>query len=123
MQRAGTNRPQGPTYRNEFAEIDRRENLIDRDENGKEFPSGEDRAFCIRVLENYDAPSYDLRRPSIKAWRDGLLDTERAKFNHPKCVWERYWSDTEPMAKKKAKRIARETRETKPYPVADLAAD
>jgi hypothetical protein len=122
MQRARTNQPQGPSYRKEFAEIDRRENLIDRDENGKEFPSGEERALCIRVLENYDAPSYDPRRPSLKAWRDGLLDTERAKFNHPKRVWERYWSDTEPQEEKAAKRIARETK-AKVDQMTDLIAD
>jgi hypothetical protein len=35
MERAGTNRPQGPPYQKAFAEIDRRENLIDRDEKGR----------------------------------------------------------------------------------------
>lgn len=122
MQRAGTNQPQGAAYQKEFAEIDRRENLIDRDENGKEFPTGEDRSYCIRVLENYDAPSYDPRRESIKAWRDGLLDTERAKVNHPKRVWDKYWRDTEPQEEKAARRVARETK-AKVDQMADLIAD
>jgi hypothetical protein len=29
--------------------------------DGKEFPSPEDRTYCIKLLENYDAPSYDPR--------------------------------------------------------------
>ena len=49
--RAGTNTPQGTTYREEFTKIDHRERLIDRDEQGREFPSPEDRTFCIKVLE------------------------------------------------------------------------
>src|SRR5262249_37801187 len=71
MHRAGTNAPQGAAYREAFAAIDRREKLIDRDDKGKEFPSPEDRTYCIKVLENYDMPSLDPRRPSIKAYRDG----------------------------------------------------
>src|SRR5215831_14953472 len=51
MRRAGTNRPQGAAYRAEFAKIDRREKLIDRDDKGNEFPTPEDRTFCIKVLE------------------------------------------------------------------------
>ena len=90
--------------------------------DGKEFPSPEDRTFCIKLLENYDAPSYDPRRPSIKAWRDKLLDSERAKINHAKPVWNKYWSDTEPMAEKAAKRNAREMK-AKADPVGDLAAN
>jgi hypothetical protein len=40
---AGTNTPQGAAYREQFAKIDRREKLIDRDDKGKEFPTPEDR--------------------------------------------------------------------------------
>ena len=42
--------PQGAAYRAEFAKIDRREKLIDRDDKGKEFPSPKDRTYCIMVL-------------------------------------------------------------------------
>jgi hypothetical protein len=111
MHRAGTNVPQGPTYREEFAKIDRRERLIDRDDKGREFPTPEDRTFCIKVLENYDMPGHDPRRPSIKAWRDGLSVSERAKLNHPKRVWGAYWAATEPRAERDAKRIERERRQ------------
>src|SRR5262249_61621913 len=62
MRQAGTNQPQGPNYREEFTKIDRREKLIDRDpKTGKEFPSKEDRTYCIKVIENYAVPSYDPR--------------------------------------------------------------
>jgi hypothetical protein len=108
MHRAGTNVPQGSAYREEFGKISRREKLIDRDDKGREFPSPEDRTFCIYVLENYDAPSKDPRRVSIKAWRDGLSDSRRAGLNHPKRVWTSYLADTEPRAEKDAKRIERE---------------
>jgi hypothetical protein len=78
MHRAGTNTPQGAAYREQFAKIDRREKLIDRDDKGGEFPTKEDRTYCIKVLENYDMPSYDPRRASIKTWRDSLAHGERA---------------------------------------------
>ena len=68
---AGTNTPQGPLYRAAWAKIDKRERLIDRgcdEKTGKEweFPTPEDRTYCIKILENYDMPSHDPRRPSIK---------------------------------------------------------
>jgi hypothetical protein len=108
MHRAGTNVPQGSAYRTEFAKIDRRERLIDRDDGGKEFPSPEDRSYCIKVLENFDMPSHDPRRPSIKSWRDAMSESERAKLNHPKRVWTGYWALTEPRAERDAKLMERE---------------
>jgi hypothetical protein len=115
QQRAGgINRPQGARYREEFARIDRREKLIDRgvDEDGKpwEFPTPEDRTYCIKVLENYDAPSEDPRRPSIKVWRDRLTPGKRAGLNHPKRVWTAYWADTKPRAEREAEQASREAR-------------
>jgi hypothetical protein len=123
MHRAGTNTPQGAAYREQFAKIDRREKLIDRDDKGKEFPTPEDRTFCIKVLENYDMPSYDSRRVSIKTWRDSLPHGERAKVNHPKRVWTSYWADTEPKAERDAKRIAREMKPSKESPHLAALAD
>ncbi len=110
---AGTNTPQGPLYRAAWAKIDKREKLIDRgrdEKTGKEweFPTPEDRTYCIKILENYDMPSHDPRRQSIKTWRDGLSPGERAKLNHPKRVWQAYLADTEPRAEKDAKRSERE---------------
>jgi hypothetical protein len=110
---AGTNTPQGPLYRAAWAKIDKRERLIDRgrdEKTGKEweFPTPEDRTFCIKILENYDMPGHDPRRPSIKTWRDALPPGERAKLNHPKRVWQAYWADTEPRAEKDAKLVERE---------------
>jgi hypothetical protein len=122
MHQAGTNAPQGPAYREEFAEIDRREKLIDRDASGKEFPSREDRTYCIKVIENYDMPSYDPRRVSIKAWRDSLPHSERAKLNHPKRVWEAYWARTEPQEEKEAKAAERERKGPKENPFQELVA-
>jgi hypothetical protein len=124
MQRAGNvNAPQGAAYREEFARIDRREKLIDRDDQGREFPTKEDRTYCIKVIENYDAPSYDTRRPSLKAWRDSLSVGERTKLNHPKRVWSSYWADTEPEAERDAKRAARAMREPKENPHLAALAD
>jgi hypothetical protein len=125
MHKAGTNVPQGAAYRAEFTKIARRERLIDRDDKSREFPSPEDRTFCIKVLENYDTPSYDPRRVSIKVWRDGLSVSERVKLNHPKRVWGAYWAATEPRAEKEAKRIEHERkRETaKPNPMLDALGD
>jgi hypothetical protein len=123
MHRAGTNAPQGAAYREEFARIDRREKLIDRDDQGREFPTPEDRTYCIKLLENYDAPSYDPRRVSIKAWRDGLPHGERTKLNHPKRVWGSYWADTEPKAERDAKRVERAMREPKENPHIAALAD
>jgi hypothetical protein len=122
MHYAGTNNPQGAAYREQFARIDRREKLIDRDD-GKEFPTPEDRTYCIKILENYDMPSYDPRRVSIKTWRDSLLHGERAKLNHPKRVWTSYWADTEPKAERDAKRIAREMKPPKENPHLAALAD
>lgn len=123
MRAAGTNNPQGAAYREEFARIDRRERLIDRDDQGREFPSKEDRTYCIKVIENYDAPSYDPRRPSIKAWRDALPETERAKVNHPKRIWTAYQADTEPRAEKIAKRVERAAKGPKENPHIEALAD
>jgi hypothetical protein len=123
MHRAGTNRPQGTAYREEFVKIDRREKLIDRDEQGREFPSPEDRTFCIKVIENYDTPNEDPRRPSIKVWRDGLSDSERGKVNHPKRVWTSYWADTEPRVEREAKRKARDARAVREDPMLQAIAD
>lgn len=123
MHRAGTNAPQGAAYREEFAKIDRREKLIDRDDKGKEFPTPEDRTFCIKVIENYDTPSHDPRRVSIKAWRDSLPHGERAKLNHPKRVWTSYWADTEPKAERDAKRTERAMRAQEKNLLADAVAD
>jgi hypothetical protein len=122
MHRAGTNSPQGTSYREEFGKIDRREKLITRD-HGREFPSPEDRTYCIKVLENFDVPKEDPRRPSIKIWRDSLSDSERGKLNHPKRVWTAYWAITEPRAEKDAKRKARDMREPKPNPMQEAVAD
>jgi hypothetical protein len=122
MHRAGTNSAQGSAYREEFAKVDRREKLIDRDAKGREFPSPEDRTYCIKVLENYDAPSQDPRRVSIKTWRDALSDSERGKLNHPKRVWTSYWADTEPRAEKDAKRVERE-RKQKTDPMLDAIGE
>jgi hypothetical protein len=121
MARAGTNSPQGAAYREAFASIDRREKLIDRDD-GREFPSKEDRTYCIYVLENYDVPSHDPRRPSIKTWRDGQSASERGKLNHPKRVWTAYLAATEPRAERDAKLKAREDRASK-NPLADALGD
>jgi hypothetical protein len=123
MRLAGSNTPQGAAYREHFARIDRRERLIDRDDKDNEFPTKEDRTYCIKVLENYDMPSHDSRRPSIKVWRDGLSIGERAKLNHPKRVWTAYWAATEPRAEKDGKRVAREMRATESNPMLDLVAD
>jgi hypothetical protein len=124
MHHAGTNSPQGGAYRHQFARIDRRENLIDRDEQGREFPTKEDRTYCIKVIENYDAPSYDPRRKSIKNWREtDLSDGERTKLNHPKRVWLAYWAATEPRAERDAKRAAREMRSAKSNPMLEAVAD
>jgi hypothetical protein len=111
MHSARANAPQGAAYREAFAAIDRREKLIDRDDKGHEFPSKEDRSYCIKVIENYDVPSHDPRRQPIKAWRDSLSPSERAKLNHPKSVWTAYWARTEPRAEKDAKRMERERRQ------------
>jgi hypothetical protein len=51
------------------------------------------------------------RRPSIKVWRDGLSDSERAKLNHPKRVWTGYLAATEPRAETEAKRKERERKQ------------
>jgi hypothetical protein len=123
MHHAGTNRPQGAAYREQFAKIDRREKLIERDDQGKEFPSPEDRTYCIKVLENYDAASADYRRPSIKAYRNGLSVSARARLNHPKRVWTSYWADTEPREEREAKRKAREMLEPKPHPFQEALAE
>jgi hypothetical protein len=124
MRSAGTNRPQGSAYREELAKIDRREKLFDRDDQGKEFPTPEDRTYCIKVIENYDAPTEDPRRISIKAWRDRMPHGERAKLNHPKRVWTAYWAQTEPAAEKAAKLAARAMREPKEKnPLAEALAD
>jgi DNA segregation ATPase FtsK/SpoIIIE-like protein len=123
MHRAGTNVPQGAAYREEFAKIDRREKLIDRDDQGREFPDKEARTYCIYMLENYDAPSHDPRRPSIKTWRDGMSVSERAKLNHPKRVWTGYLAATEPRAERDAKRAEREMRPPKENPHLAALAD
>jgi hypothetical protein len=115
MRRAGTNA--------EFAEIDRKEKLIDRDAQGREFSTREDRTYCIYVLENYDTPSHDPRRPAIKTWRASLSDGERAKLNHPKRVWTSYLAATEPRAEKDAKRTQREMRPPKECPHLAALAD
>jgi hypothetical protein len=123
MHRAGTNAPQGAAYREQFARIDRREKLIDRDDKGGEFPTKEDRTYCIKVLENYDMPSHDPRRPSIKTWRDSMAAGERSKLNHPKRVWSAYWAVTEPRAERDAKRLAREMKPPKESPHLAALAD
>jgi hypothetical protein len=127
MRCAGTNTPQGATYREEFAKIARREKLIDHgvDDNGRrwQFPTKEDRTYCIKVLENYDVPSYDPRRPSVKVWRAGLSPGQRSKLNHPKRVWSSYWTATEPRAEKDAKRVEREMKEPKASPQLEALAD
>jgi hypothetical protein len=125
MRLAGTNSPQGAAYREAFAQIDRREKLIDRDDKGHEFPSKEDRTYCGKMIDNYDVPSYDPRRQPLKAWRDGLSTSERAKLNHPKRVWDAYWAHTEPRAEKDAKRIERELlrQATKSDPMLDAVGD
>jgi hypothetical protein len=123
MHRSGTNAPHGAAYAAAFAEIDRREKLIDRDPSGKEFPTREDRTYCIYLLENYDAPSHDPRRPSIKTWRDKLSDGERAKLNHPKRVWSGYLAATEPREEREAKRAAREQKAPKSNPHVEALAD
>jgi hypothetical protein len=123
MRRAGTNAPQGAAYREAFARIDRREKLIDRDDTGKEFPTPEDRTYCVKILENYDMPGHDPRRVSIKAWRDSLPHGERAKLNHPKRVWTSYWESTEPKADREAKRKAREMKPPKENPHLAALAD
>jgi hypothetical protein len=53
----------------------------------------------------------DPSRPSIKVWRDGLSDSERAKLNHPKRVWTGYLAATEPRAETEAKRKERERKQ------------
>jgi hypothetical protein len=123
MRDAHTNRPQGSAYREHFARIDRREKLIDRDDQGREFPTKEDRSYCIKVIENYDVAAADSRRRSIKAWRDGLSAGERANLNHPKRVWTAYWAATEPRAETEARRVERERREPERSPMLDLVAD
>lgn len=126
MRLAGTNTPQGAAYREQFAKIDKRERLIDRgDDNGRawEFPTREDRTYCVKVLENYDAPSHDPRRPSIKAWRDRLSPGKRALLNHPKRVWSAYQSDTEPRAERDAKRSEREMKGQKANPHIEALAE
>lgn len=123
MHRAGTNAPHGAAYSAVFAEIDRKERLIDRDTRGREFPTREDRTYCVYVLENYDAPSHDPRRPSIKTWRASLSDSEGAKLNHPKRVWTAYLAATEPRAETDAKRTEREMRPPKEHPHLAALAD
>jgi hypothetical protein len=125
MRSAGTNVPQGAAYREAFARIARRERLIDRDDQGREFPTKEDRTYCIKVLENYDTPSYDPRRKSLKVWRGELSEGERAKLNHPKRVWESYWAHTEPRAERDARLIERERRraERPTNPMLDAVGD
>jgi len=127
MRYAGTNTPQGATYREEFAKIARREKLIDHgvNDNGRpwQFPTKEDRSYCIKVLENYDVPSYDPRRPSVRVWRAGLSPGKRSKLNHPKRVWSAYWTATEPTEEKDAKRTEREMAEPKKNPHLEALAE
>jgi hypothetical protein len=77
----------------------------------------------IKVLENYDVPSYDPRRPAIMAWRDGMSPSERAKLNHPKRVWSAYWAKTTPQAEKEARAAERAMQEPSADPMLDLVAD
>src|SRR5262249_11428299 len=64
MHRAGTNVPQGSAYREEFAKIDRREKLIDRDDKGREFPSPEDRTYTAASLPFSGIPENRQRKYS-----------------------------------------------------------
>jgi hypothetical protein len=82
---------------------------LSRLDESRKFPTKEDR--CIKVLENFDTPSHDPRRPSIKVWRDGLSDSERGSLNHPKRVWTAYWAKTEPRVERDAKLRERERKQ------------
>jgi hypothetical protein len=123
MYLAGTNTPQGAAYREHFSRIARRERLIDHYDDDSEFPTSEDRTFCIKVLENFDVPSHDPRRVSIKVWRDSLSASERAKLNHPKRVWLAYRTATEPRAERDAKRAARDMRPAKKDPMLEAVGN
>ena len=68
--------------------------------------------MVIEILENYDMPLYDPRRPSIKAWRDAMTPGERSRYNHPESVWSTYWRSTEPKEDKDRKRASRAAKET-----------
>jgi hypothetical protein len=110
MQRAKTNVPHGTAYREELVKVANREKLFDHEIDGRKFPSPEDCNYCIKVLDNYEM-SQDPRRKSIKAWRDHLSASDRAKLNHPKSVWSAYQSKTEPAVEKEAKQRARELKQ------------
>jgi hypothetical protein len=66
-------------------------------------------------------PSYDPRRIPIKAYRDGLSDSERANLNHPKRVWTSYWADTDPEEDKQARRVERAIAAQKKEPLVKMA--
>src|SRR5262245_35770759 len=66
-------------------------------------------------------PSYDPRRISIKAYRDGLSDSERSNLNHPKRVWINYWADTDPEEDKQARRVEQAMAAQKREPLTKMA--
>jgi hypothetical protein len=107
MQRAHTNVPHGPLYREEFNKVANREKLFDHDIDDHKFPTAEDCNYCIKMLNNYEMPQ-DARRPSIQKWRDGLSMNVRARLNHPKSIWDAYQRQTEPLTEKAAKQKERE---------------
>jgi hypothetical protein len=75
MQRAGTNRPFGPLYRDLFGRLLRQFKFIERIKD-----SG-DRARLVEVMENL---------PEIETWRNGLTNDERRRWNHPTTVLREY---------------------------------
>ena len=75
MKSVGVNRPFGPRYRALFPLLMQRFKFTDRIRD-----SG-DRARLVEVMEIL---------PEIEAWRNGLTDDERRRWNHPTTVLREY---------------------------------
>lgn len=75
MERAHTNRPQGPPYRAAFkAIVEHREKWILKINDTT-------RTHCYWLVDNL---------PAVTAWRDGLGQNQRDEWNHPSTVKRNY---------------------------------
>jgi len=73
LQAAGTNRPVGTTFNRAMGQWLR--------QAGLDGVNPQERYRALLVLENL---------PAISAWRDGLDEVQRRRFNHPNSVWSRW---------------------------------
>jgi hypothetical protein len=80
LQAAGTSRPVGSRYNLALARW-----LID---NGLEDITAAERYRALLVLDNL---------PAITAWRDGLDEKSRRRFNHPAAIWHAWQRSLKPQ--------------------------